>query len=65
MRALNALIAIACLAGLAVAPATAQAPSPRFVIDCGSLQGAGQVAFEVGGTRFVARIECPGAGRGT
>lgn len=65
MRALNVLAAAVCWAGLAMTPATAQAPSPRFVIDCGSLQGAGNVAFEVGGTRFVSRIECPGTGRGT
>lgn len=65
MRTARVLIAIAWAAGLAAAPATAQAPSPRFVIDCGSLQGAGNVAFEVGGTRFVSRIECPGSTRGT
>jgi hypothetical protein len=35
--------AVAILAALATAPATAQAPGINAVIDCGSLAGAGQV----------------------
>ena len=64
MKATDLLVSIALVACLAAAPAIAEAPSPRFVIDCGSLQGAGNVAFEVAGTRFVSRIDCPGSAKG-
>jgi hypothetical protein len=38
---------------------SAPPPKPRIVIDCGTLRGAGSVAVEIPGTRYVTPFNCP------
>lgn len=55
---MNTFGSLALAVGLA-APAVAQAPAPRFALDCGSLVGHGELTARIGLVEYVVQIDCP------